>query len=205
MQRNPERNARRRWLVVAVAHAALLAACDESDSRSAAAQEQCSLDDLETFASSIPAGWTVVGGGTGTAGWTWHEGPLPWEGSPLVASGALVDANLVGAYVDADLETPLYELDDCDEASFSFMYSYRDAPEGDDDFGEVYLIPGGVDPPLLVRTFDESSPEGALAAYSFPVNAALLNDRGSFSVLFHYEGGNGPGWYLETVSVRGAR
>lgn len=205
MQRRPERRALRRGIIIAAAiQSALLLGCSEGDTRSY--EPRCSLDELETFDSAIPAGWTVVNGGSGAETWTWYQGLLDWDFAPLAANGGVLVDSRAGAYGeadDADLETPLYDIGNCAEATVSFRYYYKDNPDDDQDIGEVYLIPGGVDTPVLVREFDTSNPPGVPASYSFPVTETLLNERDSFSVLFHYEGRDDWGWYVDDVAVTG--
>ncbi len=167
----------------------------------------CDLDELETFNAEIPTGWTVVDGGSGAGTWEWSD-TIPFTvPDPIYVKadgGAIINSQLYGtnASQNDDLVTPVFDLGGCSSAALTFDYNFQKRATGLDD-GEVYIIPGGNGDPILALNYDESSPVDSMQAVSIPVTAAMLKEESTFSVVFHYEGANDFGWYIDNVRVTG--
>jgi hypothetical protein len=165
----------------------------------------CSLDELETFDSSIPAGWTVTNGGSGAGQWAWFEGDIDWNGTVSADGGLLIDSDTAGsgAVQDDDIESPIYDFGGCASATVSFEHFFQERT-GTDDIGEVYVIPNGTGTPILITSFVSDTMASVLTDYEFVVDPADLSGGDAFSVMFHYEGSYGWGWYVDNFAVVGS-
>jgi hypothetical protein len=169
------------------------------------ATTSCELDELETFDSNIPAGWTVVDGGTSAGLWEWVD-DIPDEYPANFSSngGVFINSQAAGdgSVQDDDLESPLYDLGGCESALLSYDYNFQKDTVGD-DAGEVYVVPGGIDTPVLLVTHTADSPLGTLVSHSVPITSEEIGSETTFKVVFHYEGANDLGWYVDNVAVEG--
>ena len=96
----------------------------------------------ETFASGIPAGWTVVDGGSGggaAATWTTANPGGRTFTSPMVAPVAMVDSDNAGttATQDEQLVTPLLDLSQAQTVTLQFDQYFRWYSGGNAEIADV--------------------------------------------------------------------
>jgi hypothetical protein len=190
---------------------ALLATCERGAAFSPGASSAgvtyhpCGLDELETFAGQIPAGWTVVNGGTSAGEWGYAAELPPWF--PAVApvdGGAFIGSNAGGWWIhlDDDLVSPTYDLGSCSSATLSYDHNVQTDETGD-NLAEVYVVPGGAATPFFLASYDSDSPADDLHSTTLSITEDQLDGSSSFQVVFHYEGLDGWGWYVDNVGVKG--
>jgi len=165
----------------------------------------CGLSELETFDNQIPAGWTVVDGGTSAGSWVWtNDIPSTFPVAIVSNGGALIDSQAAGEgpVQDDDLESPLYSLGDCSSATLTYDYNFQKDLIGT-DAGEVYLVPGGDGTPILLAAYTSDSPASELADATIPITEGQLGGESTFKIVFHYEGSFDLGFYIDNVGVEG--
>ncbi|MBW2276649.1 MAG: hypothetical protein JRF63_04095 [Deltaproteobacteria bacterium] len=165
----------------------------------------CVLDELETFDSNIPAGWTVIDGGTSAGAWEWvNDLPSAYPASFASDGGVFIDSQAAGdgSIQDDDLTSPLYDLGACTSAILSYDYNFQKDLIGT-DAGEVYVVPGGTDTPVLLVTHTADSPTDSLVSHTIPIDSGELGSQTTFTIVFHYEGANDLGWYVDNIAVEG--
>jgi hypothetical protein len=147
----------------------------------------------------------VVDGGTSAGEWEWI-GSLPGDfpASFVVDGGAFIDSQAAGegSLQDDDLESPLYDLGDCASAILSYDHNFQ-KDETSTDAGEVYVVPGGLGTPVLLVSYTTDSASDELESVSLPIGSSELDDETTFKVVFHYEGSDDYGWYVDNVGVEG--
>jgi hypothetical protein len=167
--------------------------------------DDCGLSALETFDTQIPTGWTVVDGGTSAGAWVWTDDIPSTFPVAIVSDGAaFIDSAAAGegATQDDDLESPLYDLGDCSSATLTYDFNFQKDLVGSDT-GEVYLVPGGGGTPILLAAYTSDSSSSELDSATIPITATELGDEDEFRIVFHYEGSNDLGFYIDNVGVEG--
>ena len=165
----------------------------------------CSLSEMETFDTEIPAGWTVIDNGVSAGAWTWTD-TIPDTFPVAITSdgGAIIDSQAAGdgAEQDDDLESPTYDLGECTSASLSYDHNFQKDLIGT-DVGEVYVVPGEGGTPVLLASYTSDSVNNALEAETISITSTELGDETTFKIVFHYEGAFDLGWYVDNVGVEG--
>ena len=143
--------------------------------------------------------------GTSAGAWEW-TGSLPggFPADVSVDGGAFIDSQTAGpgSVQDDDLESPLYELGGCSSAIVSYEHNLQ-LDETSSDVAEVYVLPGGAGTPVLLIAHTDDSPTSALESVALPVDSTQLDTETSFRIVFHYEGADDFGWYVDNVGVQG--
>ncbi|MBW2278078.1 MAG: hypothetical protein JRF63_11325 [Deltaproteobacteria bacterium] len=178
---------------------------NDADDTGSETEGDCGLSEMETFDTQIPAGWTVVDGGTSAGAWVWTDDiPSTFPVAIVSDGGAFIDSQAAGngPVQDDDLESPLYNLGDCTSAILSYDYNFQKDLVGS-DAGEVYLLPGGGGSPILLAAYTSDSSSNELESATIPITATELGDESSFRIVFHYEGSFDLGFYIDKVGVEG--
>jgi hypothetical protein len=134
------------------------------------------------------------------------EGTLPDPWNVEGDGGAFINSKEAGASAvqDDDLTSPLYELGGCTSAELSFKQNFQ-ATDSAEEFGQVFLIPGGSGSEVELAKYDSGSntASGEMDDKKITISTDDLDDKTSFKIKFHYEGSNGLGWYVDSVGVTG--
>jgi hypothetical protein len=177
----------------------------------------CDLSVMETFDSAIPAGWTVLAGGSGTGSAsgsgnggaavdpnkTWHYSTDSWYQDE--AKGRTMDGGymFVGGTMgmNEELLTSYYTIGACSSVNLGFRQYFDDWDTNPNDRGEVWFM-GDAPPWSLLKTYN-SNPDKTTTTEKINLPTA---GQSSFQLKFVFTDDNGSnyGWAIDDVSITDA-
>ena len=143
----------------------------------------------ETFATEIPATWTVVNDPTTGKGWAWDDGNYYF--SPYGKGNACANSDAAGGIGTTDLLSPIV---DCSGASSLVLtYNYQFQQYSSADTGYVYVF-DGTDWVEVAKYSSDISPTSELIDVTAYKNA-------NFQVMFRYTDGGNWSWFFNVSDV----
>jgi hypothetical protein len=174
----------------------------------------CDLSVMETFDSAIPAGWTVLtggsgsgsGSGSGTVGVpadptkTWHQ-TADQSDFYQMQGGYMFVGGVPGLKMNEALITPYYNLGACASVNLSFKQYFDDLSLNLNDRGEVWFM-GDAPVWSLLTTYNSNADKIAVTE---PVSLPTAGNAGfQLKFVFADETGSNYGWAIDDVSIIGA-
>ena len=180
----------------------------------------CALNELETFDTEIPTGWTVISGGSGSGSATGStSGTVSTDVNPentwhhtTVDTSTSSKAGMEGGYMEVGgknglneaLITPIYTRGSCDTVTLTFTHYFDDLSINADDKGALWFI-GDSGSWESIAEYD-SNPDKLPSDETVDLSTLTLG-QSTFQLKFVFSDNNAGnyGWGIDNVQVTGAK
>jgi exo-beta-1,3-glucanase (GH17 family) len=163
----------------------------------------------ETFSGGIPAGWSVIDGGSGggtAATWTTANPGARSIGLPFSSPFAIVDSDNAdsGATQDEQLITPVINASGCGQIILEFSNQFHWYNQGSNEIADVDVsTTGGSTWSNVLRMQGVDNDYPTPNTKSIDITSVIGANRSNLKIRFHYYNGSFEWWWaIDNIKIR---